>query len=192
MTDLEYLADDYDDEQDICCIPFGEEGLADISFDNVDSAIGDALVGRFKELRASQRRVAKFARQKAARREKLIEMARERLTLGDTWITSTHDRIRIKDMTPRHAQRSLNLIMNDFGRLVGSADISYADLGLSYPIVESPTVKALAKRAKAKETKRHRQLDEVSDTVFRAAKAGGRINIWETIQKFDQVSGNQF
>ncbi len=180
-----YLDADYDDDQDIDAT---REEFANhytsLVFRNVDSLTADALVDKFKKARTSERRRVSFVRTKVKNRKDRIGKAIDLLNSEKSWRTSTNETMEIKKMTPRHATRSLALVLGEFGRWVGDSDITYEDLGLSYPINKAPLVKALTRRSAAKETKKHRELDELSDMVFRAARSGGRQNLWETIEEF--------
>lgn len=186
MTDAEprFLAADYIDDQDVFAIPYDESGLVDISFDDVTPDLAEELTQVFKNRRGVQRRRADLDRKKAERRATKIAKAKQRLNLADEWFTSTGERMKVKSMTPRHAQRSLNLLLNDFGRWIGDRDLPYEELGLPFPLDEAPIVKALTKRSKVRETKKHRALDELTDSVFRAASNGGKLHLWEIVKSF--------
>lgn len=193
MSDREqpYLSEDYDDNSDIEVLvwPDGSPAphAARVTFRNLSKRLADELIDRFKASRESDRRWASMQRRKEQHRNDTIRRAALRLQLDAVWFTSTGEQVAVSNMTPRHASSSLSMLLNDFGRWIGDPTITYDNLGLPYRLEDTPIVKALRKRSKVKETKRHRALDEVSDTVFRAARAGGRVNLWETIESFQNT-----
>lgn len=190
MTEKEphYLADDYDDDRDIDVMRYENGTVSWVTFDDPSEDLLDMLVGRFKEIRQRQRRSAAMARNRLRRHQERIKRASDSLRHDSVWYTSLNEKMLISEMTPKHAANSLNLVVNDFGRWAGD-DIVFEELGLPFLLEDAPLVKALRKRSKAKETKRHRRLDEVSDAVYRAAAAGGKVNVWETIQEFEKING---
>lgn len=188
MTVIEpkYLAEGYDDERDVIVSDY-EDGTSGLVLIGVDTNLVPSLVEKFMRSRESARRRAAHARRAEQRRKDRITNAAMRLNLDAVWFTSTNERLVISKMTPRHAARSLNLVVNDFGRWIGDRDVSYEDLGLPFALEDAPVVKALRKRSKVRETQKHRDLDELTDAVFRAASAGGRLHLWETIESFNKT-----
>jgi hypothetical protein len=181
-----YLTEDYDDTKDVIVSNY-EDGTSGLVLIGVDTNLVSSLVETFIRNRESARRRAAHVRRTEQRRKDRISKAVSLLNSATEWHTSTNECIKVKNMTPRHASRSLNLVMNDFGRWIGDRDLNYEDLGLPFALKDAPIVKALAKRAKVAETKRHRELDEVTDAIFRSARAGGDLRVWETIEQFNKV-----